>query len=53
MSVVAGLAVDELVEPGSVSPQLIGEALAVIYAGLVARAQTASRKSAVSQARSR
>ena len=39
MTMVGGLTVDELVEPGSVSPQLIGEALAVIYAGLVARAQ--------------
>jgi AcrR family transcriptional regulator len=38
MSVIAGLAVDELIEPGSVDPQLIGETLALIYAGLVARA---------------
>ena len=38
MSIVGGLAVDELVEPGSVRPELLGEALAVIYAGLVARA---------------
>ena len=38
MSVIHGLAVDELVEPGSVRPELVGEALAVIYAGLVARA---------------
>jgi AcrR family transcriptional regulator len=38
MSIVGGLAVDELIEPGSVRPELLGEALAVIYAGLVARA---------------
>ena len=39
MSVIGGLAVDELVDPGSVRPELLGEALAIIYAGLVARAQ--------------
>src|SRR2546430_206623 len=39
MSIIGGLAVDELIEPGSVRPQLLGEALAVVYAGLVARAQ--------------
>jgi AcrR family transcriptional regulator len=39
MSIIGGLAVDELVEPGSVRPELLGEALAIIYAGLVARAQ--------------
>jgi AcrR family transcriptional regulator len=39
MSIIGGLAVDELIEPGSVHPQLLGEALAIIYAGLVARAQ--------------
>lgn len=33
-----GLSVDELMEPGSVRPELIGETLAVIYAGPVARA---------------
>jgi AcrR family transcriptional regulator len=38
MSIIGGLTVDELIEPGSVRPQLLGEALAVIYAGLVARA---------------
>jgi len=38
MAIVGGLAVDELVEPGSVRPDLVGDALAVIYAGLVARA---------------
>ena len=35
MSIVGGLAVEELVEPGSVRPELLGEALALIYAGLV------------------
>jgi len=39
MSIIGGLAVDELIEPGSVRPELVGEALALIYAGLVARAQ--------------
>jgi AcrR family transcriptional regulator len=39
MSIIGGLGVDELVEPGSVRPELLGEALAVVYAGLVARAQ--------------
>ncbi len=39
MSIIGGLAVDELIEPGSVGPELLGEALAVVYAGLVARAQ--------------
>jgi AcrR family transcriptional regulator len=43
MSVMAGLAVDELVEPGSVAPELLGEALALIYAGLVARAGAEAR----------
>ena len=38
MSVIGGLTVDELTEPGSVSPELLGDALALIYAGLVARA---------------
>jgi AcrR family transcriptional regulator len=38
MSIIGGLAIDELIEPGSVRPGLLGEALAVIYAGLVARA---------------
>ena len=44
MSIIGGLGVDELIEPGSVRPELLGEALAVIYAGLVARAQTHSDK---------
>jgi AcrR family transcriptional regulator len=39
LSIIGGLAGDELIEPGSVRPELLGEALAVIYAGLVARAQ--------------
>jgi AcrR family transcriptional regulator len=37
MSIIGGLEVDELIEPGSVPPALISEALALIYAGLVAR----------------
>ena len=41
MSIMGGLAVDELIEPGSVRPELLGEALALIYAGLVARATRA------------
>ncbi len=36
MSIVGGLAIDELIEPGSVRPELLGEALALLYAGLVA-----------------
>ena len=39
MSIVGGLTVDELIEPGAVRPELLGESLAVICAGLVARAQ--------------
>ena len=39
MSMVGGLVVDDLVEPGSVRPELMGEALALIYAGAVARAE--------------
>ncbi len=39
MSIIGGLTVDELVEPGSVRPELLGEAFAILYAGLVARAQ--------------
>jgi AcrR family transcriptional regulator len=38
MSIIDGLAVDELIEPGSVRPELLGEAFALVYAGLVARA---------------
>jgi hypothetical protein len=38
IGILGGLTVDELVEPGSVRPQLLGETLALIYAGLVARA---------------
>ena len=44
MSIIGGLTTDELTEPGSVRPQLLGEALALIYAGLVARAQATSRR---------
>ncbi len=40
LSIIGGLSVDELIEPGSIQPELLGEALAVIYAGLVARAST-------------
>jgi hypothetical protein len=39
LGIIGSLASDELIEPGSVRPQLLAEALAVIYAGLVARAQ--------------
>jgi AcrR family transcriptional regulator len=39
MSIIGGLAVDELIDPASVRPELLGEALALVYAGLVARAQ--------------
>jgi AcrR family transcriptional regulator len=39
MSIIGGLTIDELIEPGSVSPERLGEALALIYSGLVARAQ--------------
>jgi AcrR family transcriptional regulator len=42
MSIVGGLTIDELVEPGSVRPELLGETLALVYAGLVARAQAAN-----------
>jgi AcrR family transcriptional regulator len=38
IGILNGLTVDELVEPGSVGPQLLGDALALIYAGLVAQA---------------
>jgi AcrR family transcriptional regulator len=38
MSIIGGLTVDELTEPGSVPPELLAETLALIYAGLVARA---------------
>ncbi len=40
MSIVGGLSVDELIEPGSIRPELLGEALALIYAGLVTRARS-------------
>src|SRR3954449_12009070 len=38
MSIIGGLAVDELIEPGAVRPELLGDTLALIYAGLLARA---------------
>lgn len=38
MGIIGGLEVDELIEPGSVRPGLLGETLALVYAGLVARA---------------
>src|SRR3954454_4357294 len=38
MSIIGGLTVDELIEPGSVRPELLAETLALIYAGLLARA---------------
>jgi AcrR family transcriptional regulator len=43
MSIIGGLAGDELIEPNSVRPELLGEALATIYAGLVARAASAPK----------
>jgi AcrR family transcriptional regulator len=43
MSIVGGLTVDELIEPGSVRPELLGETLALVYAGLVARAHGQTR----------
>jgi AcrR family transcriptional regulator len=39
LSIIGGLEVDELIQPGSVRPELLGETLALIYAGLLARAQ--------------
>lgn len=39
MSIIAGLAVDELIEPSSIDPELLGDALAVLYSGLTARAR--------------
>jgi hypothetical protein len=38
LSIIGGLSVDELIEPGSIPPELLGEAFAVIYAGLLVRA---------------
>jgi AcrR family transcriptional regulator len=46
MSIMGGLAVDELVEPGSVRPELLGEALTIVYAGLVARGAGGRRRAA-------
>jgi AcrR family transcriptional regulator len=39
MSIIGGLAADELLVPGSVQPELLGDALALLYSGLVARAE--------------
>ena len=39
MGIIGGLTVDELMEPKSVPPELLGQTLALIYAGLVARAR--------------
>jgi AcrR family transcriptional regulator len=44
ISIIVGLTAEELVEPGSFPPQLLGDALAVVYAGLVARAQVSSTR---------
>jgi AcrR family transcriptional regulator len=38
LAIIGGLTIDELAEPGSVAPELLGETLALIYAGLVTRA---------------
>jgi AcrR family transcriptional regulator len=38
MSIIGGFTSDELIEPGSVPPELLGETLALVYAGIVARA---------------
>jgi AcrR family transcriptional regulator len=38
MSIIGGLAIDDLIEPGSIRPDLLGDALALVYSGLVARA---------------
>jgi AcrR family transcriptional regulator len=43
MGIIGGLAVDELMEPGSLSPELLADALALVYAGLVARAGAGQR----------
>jgi AcrR family transcriptional regulator len=40
LSVIGGLSVDELVEPGSVRPELLAETLALIYAGLLTQASS-------------
>ena len=44
MTIIGGLAIDDLVEPGSVRPELLGETLVLIYAGLVARAGAQKRR---------
>ena len=50
MSIIGGLTVDELIEPGSVRPELLAETLALVYAGLVARAQRRAASGAASNA---
>jgi AcrR family transcriptional regulator len=40
MGIIGGLTGDALIEPGSIRPELLGETLALIYAGLVARASS-------------
>jgi AcrR family transcriptional regulator len=40
LGIIGGLTVDELTEPGSIRPELLAETLALVYAGLVARART-------------
>jgi AcrR family transcriptional regulator len=42
LAIIGGLTVDELVEPGSVRPGLLADAMAIVYAGLVARAEAGS-----------
>lgn len=51
MSIIGGLSVDELIEPGSVRPELLGETLAVVYAGLVARAAAPAPEDSASTSR--
>jgi AcrR family transcriptional regulator len=46
MSIIAGLAVDDLIEPGSVDPDLLADTLAVLYSGLLARASSGSEHQA-------
>jgi AcrR family transcriptional regulator len=43
MGIISALAIDELVEPHSVRAELVGETLATLYAGLLARAQAGGR----------
>lgn len=41
VAIIGGLTIDELIEPNSIDPQLLGETLATIHAGLLARAHAA------------